>query len=305
MDFPQPIGVQEIAELIGAEIVGDPNRKAFGINEIHKVREGDITFVDIEKYYKKSLSSAATIIIINKRTECPPGKTLLLVDDPFTAYDSLVRRYRKFEPLEVERSASAVIHPSAIIEPHVMIGNEVVIGEDCYIQSHCYIGSHTTIGDRVRISAGCMIGTDAFYFKDRGTHLEQWQSGGSVVIESDVFIGASCTINKGVSGATRIGEGSKLDSQVHIGHGAVIGKHCTLAGQVGIGGKTLIGDHVRIYGQAGISNNLVIGDRVIILGKAGVTKDLPDGGRYFGLPAKPAREFFRDLARSRKGKNLQ
>lgn len=305
MDFPRPIIVQEIAELIGAEIIGDSSRKAFGINEIHKVREGDITFVDIEKYYKKSLSSLATIIIINKRTDCPPGKTLLLVDDPFSAYDNLVRRYRKFNPLQVERSASAVIHPSAIIEPHVVIGNEVVIGENCYIQSHCYIGSHTTIGDRVRISAGCMIGTDAFYFKDRGTHLEQWHSGGSVVIEDDVFIGASCTINSGVSGITRIGEGSKLDSQVHIGHGAVVGRHCTLAGQVGIGGKTIIGDHVRIYGQAGISNNLVIGDRVVILGKTGVTKDLPAGGRYFGTPASPAGEFFREMARRRKHKNME
>ncbi|MDH3650245.1 MAG: UDP-3-O-(3-hydroxymyristoyl)glucosamine N-acyltransferase, partial [Saprospiraceae bacterium] len=180
MDFPQPIPVLEIADMIGAVLIGDDKQSAVGINEIHKVRAGDITFVDIKKYYSKSLGSAASIIIINKECDCPAGKTLLLVDDPFEAYESLVRRYHSFRALTQSIAPSASIDPTAVIEPNVVIGDEVVIGSNCYIQSQCYIGSHTQIGNGVRIYAGSVIGTDAFYFKDRITHLEQWQSCGYV-----------------------------------------------------------------------------------------------------------------------------
>ncbi len=295
MRLPEPIHVKALAERLGAELIGTSDQYAHGINEIHKVRPGDITFVDIEKYYRKSLESSASIILINKRVEAPEGKTLLLVDNPFAAYDKLVRQYNPFRPMQMEWAEDAVIHPTAIIEPYVCIGPGVHIGEGCYIQAHTYIGHNTLIRNRVIIQAGCMIGTDAFYFKNDGTSYHKWHSGGHVEIEDDVFIGASCTINRGVSGITRIGQGSKLDSQVHIGHGVVIGKHCLLAGQVGIGGKTIVGDRVKVYGQAGIANNLTVGDDAVILAKAGVLKSIVGGKSYFGLPAEDARERFMQL----------
>ncbi len=300
MRFPEPLSVKEIASRIDAEIIGDDQQWAHGINEIHKVQPGDITFVDIEKYYQKSLSSAASIILINKQVDCPPGKTLLVVTDPFKAYESIIKRYRSRDPLFSDVHPSAVVHPSAIIEPNVMIGKHVKIGADCYIQGHCYIGNYTTIGARTIIQAGTIVGTDAFYFKERSEGFEKWTSAGEVIIEEDVFIGAGCTINKGVSGATVIGKGSKLDSQVHIGHGVVLGQHCLLAGQVGVGGKTIIGNHVKIYGQAGIANNLVIGDHAKILAKTGVVKDLEGGKSYFGMPAEEARTKFMQLVALRK-----
>ena len=168
MKFPEPVPVKEIATWVGATLIGDDQQLAHGINEIHKVEKGDITFVDIEKYYSQSLASAASIILINKKVDCPNGKTLLVTNDPFNAYDRLVAKYRPFHPMTGMIDPSARIHPSAIIEPNVMIGPHVRIGQDTYIQGQCYIGSYTEIGDRVNIQAGCMIGNDAFYFKKEG-----------------------------------------------------------------------------------------------------------------------------------------
>ena len=295
MRFPKPIPVQDIAQRFGGRLYGDVDQFAHGINEIHKVQPGDVTFVDIEKYYHKSLSSKATIILINKEVTCPTGKTLIVLENPFQAYDTLVREYRPFSPLTATISESAIVDSSAIIEPGVVIGNHVEIGPNVYIQSHCYIGDYTKIGASVKIQAGTLIGTDAFYFKSIKGQYHQWCSGGDVIIEDRVSIGAGCTINKGVSGSTIIGSGTIIDCQVHIGHGVVIGKDCLLAGQVGIGGKTILGDRVKVYGQAGISNNLKIGDDAVILGQSGVTRSLKGGITYFGLPADEAKKQYAQL----------
>jgi UDP-3-O-[3-hydroxymyristoyl] glucosamine N-acyltransferase len=210
-------------------------------------------------------------------------------------YNEIVKEHRPFAPLQAMISPTAQIHPSTVLEPHVMIGHDVVIGKDCYIQGHCYIGNHTRIGDRVIIQAGTLIGNDAFYFKEREGRFDKWCSGGDVIIEDDVFIGAGCTINKGVSGSTIIGYGSKLDSQVHIGHGAVLGPHCLLAGQVAVGGKSILGTHVKVYGQAGIANSLKVGDHAVILAQAGVVKNLEGGKSYFGMPAEETRYKFQQF----------
>src|SRR5690606_30029363 len=151
-------------------------------------------------------------------------------------------------------------------------------------QAGAYIGNDTVIGDRVNIQAGALLGTDAFYFKKTDKQYSKWNSCGRVVIENDVEIGAGCTINKGVSGDTIIGAGSKLDSQVHIGHGAVIGKNCLFAAQVGVAGKTIIGSNVVLYGQVGIAQNLTIGDGAVLLAKSGVSKNLEGNKVYFGIP---------------------
>ncbi len=291
-----PISVEILAEELNATLVGDSDQWIHGINEIHKVQPGDLTFVDAEKYYQKSLESRASVIIIDKKTVCPPGKTLLIVENPFFSYNKLVEKYCPFNPLLKSRGESIQIDSSTIIEHNVTIGHQVTIGADCYIQGNCYIGNNTTIGDRVIIQAGTIIGTDAFYFKEENSIHTKWHSGGNVIIENDVFIGAGCTINKGVSGSTVIGKGTKIDSQVHIGHGVELGENCLLAGQVGIGGKAKIGNRVKIYGQAGVANNITVGDDAIILAKTGVLRSLPDGKKsYFGMPAEEARKKFMQI----------
>ena len=296
MKFKQAIPIKQIAQQIGATIIGDANLLATGINEIHKVRQGDITFVDVEKYFSKSLRSAASIIILNKEVDCPEGKALLLLDNPFVAYDSIIRAHRPFIPLSATIHETASVHPTTILEPNVIIGPYVTIGQNCHIQANVTIQEYTTIGDNVVIQSGSVLGGDAFYFKRYPQSYQQWRSGGRVIVENDVLIGAGCTIAKGVSGDTVIGAGSKLDCQIHIGHGAVIGKNCLMAAQVGIGGKTIIEDEVVLYGQVGIAQNLHIGAKAIVLAKSGVSKNLEGGKVYFGYPATEAREKYKELA---------
>jgi UDP-3-O-[3-hydroxymyristoyl] glucosamine N-acyltransferase len=299
MKFPQPIPIKEIARQINAEIIGDETLLATGINEIHKVEKGDITFADVAKYFEASLQSAASIIILNERTECPPGKAVLLSKNPFEDYNNLVLAHRPYQALTTAIHPSADIHPSVIIEPNVVIGPHVHIGAGSHIQANVVIAEHTLIGKHVLIQSGSVIGTEAFYFQRNQEGYKKWRSGGRVVIHDHVDVGACCTINKGVSGDTIIGEGTKLDGQVHIGHGVVVGKKCLFAGQVGIGGKTIVGNNVILYGQVGVAQNLEIGDGAIVLAKSGVSKSLEGGKTYFGTPAEEARKYYRMMAAMR------
>ena len=290
------IAVTKIAELIGARLVGRTDLIATGLNEIHKVTEGDITFVDVEKYYSKSLNSDATIIIINKETTVPEGKALLICDDPFRAYNNLALKYRPQYRITQPIAESAVIGENCFFEPNVMIGEEVEMGNNCYIHANVVIYNNVKIGDNVEIHAGTVIGGPAFYYKGSSEGYEKWHSCGQVIIEDNVEIGPNCTIDKGVSGNTVIGEGTKLDNLVHIAHGVEIGKRCLIASQVGIAGKTIVEDNVIIYGQAGLSKSLRVGAKAIISAKAGVTKSLEGGKLYFGIPAAEARTKWRELA---------
>jgi UDP-3-O-[3-hydroxymyristoyl] glucosamine N-acyltransferase len=296
--FDKPLPIADIARWIDAEILGDTGGKASGINEIHKVGRGDITFVDVEKYFERALSSQASFVIIDKKLkDIPKDKTLLVVGNPFQAYETIVRKYRPFTPLSFDGiSKEAQIHRSTVIEPGAVIAHQVVIGKNCHIQTHAILMPYTYIGDNVIVQPSAVLSSDAFYFKKTETGYTKWTSGGRVVLEDDVQIGSGCTINKGVSGDTVIGQGTKIDCLVHVGHGVVIGKNCLIAAQVGIGGKTIIGDNVTIYGQAGIIHNLIIGDGVTILAKSGVSKNLEAGGTYFGSPATDARSQYRQLA---------
>jgi UDP-3-O-[3-hydroxymyristoyl] glucosamine N-acyltransferase len=301
MKFNEPIPVRQLAALYDAQIIGDDTLLATGINEIHKVEAGDIAFSDVKKYFAKTLQSAATVILLNEPAECPPGKAILIVENPFEVYDTIVRAHRPFAALNAPRHPSAEIHPTATLEPGVVVAHHVTIGAHTYIQANTVIHEHTHIGANVVIGANAIIGTDAFYFKkDDEGKFAQWRSGGRVIIHDDVHIGAGCTISKGVSGDTVIGQGSKLDAQIHIGHGAVIGAHCLFAAQVGIGGKTIIEDHVVLYGQVGVAQAIRIGKGAVVLAKSGVSKSLDGGKTYFGIPAEEARQKYKELVAIRK-----
>lgn len=296
MKFPTPIPVRTIARRFNAELIGDDSLEATGINEIHKVEKGDIVFADVKKYFAKCIHSDASIILLNEKAKCPKGKALLIVDNPFEVYDQLVREHRPFRPLTANISESAIIGKNTVIEPNAVIGHDVVIGDNCHIQANVVIGEYTTIGNNVVIQAGTVIGTDAFYFKKVEKEYKKFRSGGRVVIEDHADIGALCTINRGVSGKTIIGEGSKLDCHVHIGHGVELGKNCLIAAQVGIAGKTVVGNNVVIYGQVGITQNLVIEDNVVIYAQSGISKNLEKGKIYFGSPAGEMRTKYREMA---------
>lgn len=298
MNFPSPVPVKWIAELIGAEIIGNSEGVATGINEIHKVEKGDLVFVDHPKYYDTCLKSEATFIIINSRVDCPEGKALLVVDQPFEAYLSIVRHFRPFTPATQQVSGTAAIGHGTYLAPGVFIGHHVRIGENCVIHPNVTILDHCVIGDHVVIQAGTVIGSDAFYYntkKDREVWYRRMESCGRVVIEDDVEIGAACTIDRGVTHDTVIGRGSRLDNMIHIGHDCVIGRNCLIAAQVGIAGAVNICDGVIIWGQVGIGKTLTIGENAVVLAQSGVTSSLEGGKTYFGLPARDASEKRREL----------
>ncbi|MFD1316137.1 UDP-3-O-(3-hydroxymyristoyl)glucosamine N-acyltransferase [Namhaeicola litoreus] len=296
MKFPRTYTLEEISLIIDCQYIGDSNFSVLGMNEIHVVEPGDIVFVDHPKYYDKALQSAATIVLINKEVDCPEGKALLISDDPFRDFNKLSLFFRPFQSSHSHISETAIIGKNTVIQPNVFVGNHVVIGENCVIHSNVSLYDHTIIGDHVTIHAGSVIGGDAFYYKKRPAGFDQLLSCGRVVIEDHVDIGASCTIDRGVTGDTTIGEGTKIDCQVQIGHDTVLGKKCLVAAQVGIAGCCVIEDEVTIWGQVGITSGVTVGSKAVLQGKTGVSKSLEGGKVYYGVPAGEVREKLRELA---------
>lgn len=300
MKFTQPHSLNEIASIINCEYIGDPNFKVLGMNEIHVVTSGDIVFVDHPKYYDKALASKATVVLINKKVECPKGKALLISDDPFRDFNKLTAHFKPFQASYKAISDSAIIGDGTIIQPHCFIGNNVVIGQNSLIHANVSIFDDTIIGDNVVIQSGTVLGGNAFYYKKRPDGYDQLQSCGRVVIENDVHIGASCTIDRGVTGDTTIGAGSKLDNLIQVGHDTLIGKKCLIASQTGIAGCCIVEDEVTIWGQVGTNSGITIGANAIILGQTGVTKSIEGGKTYFGTPIEESRAKLKELALLRK-----
>ena len=292
MKFPAPLSLRIISEMIDAEIIGDENLQATGINEIHRVEKGDLVFVDHPKYYTKCLQSEASFIIINTRNvEIPQGKALLFVDDPFEAYLKIVKHFRPLLATTKVISDSSSIGEGTVVMPNVFIGNHVKIGSNCIIHPNVSILDYTMIGNNVVIQSGCVLGSDAFYYntkKDREIWYKKMLSCGNVVIEDDVELGANCTIDRGVTAETILGKGTKLDNMVHVAHDVVVGKNCLLAAQVAIAGGTTLKDGVTLWGQVGISKTLTIESGVTVLAQAGVGHNLEKGKTYWGSPADEA-----------------
>lgn len=296
MKFPGIHSLKEIAEIIGCHYVGADDFPVHGMNEIHVVEPGDIVFVDHPKYYDKALQSAATIVLINKEVDCPEGKALLISDDPFRDFNVLTKHFRPFVAANVSISTSAQIGEGTVIQPNCFIGNNVSIGKNCLLHANVIVYDNTVIGDNVIIHSGTVLGADAFYYKKRPDGFDQLLSGGRVVIEDHVGIGALCTIDKGVTGDTTIGAGTKIDNQVHVGHDTVIGKKCLIASQTGIAGCVVIEDEVTLWGQVGTTSGITIGAKAVVLGQTGVTKSIEGGKSYFGTPVEESREKLKQLA---------
>lgn len=300
MKFNKPHTLAEIANLIDCEFIGDANFPVLGMNEIHVVESGDIVFVDHPKYYDKALESAATIILINKKVECPDGKALLISDDPFRDFNKLTDYYRPFIEATATFSKTVVIGDNTIIQPNCFIGHNVIIGNNCIIHSNVSIYDDTVIGDNVTIHAGTVLGANAFYYKKRVEGYDRLKSGGRVVIENNVDVGAACTIDRGVTADTRIGEGSKLDNQIQIGHDTVLGKDCLIASQTGIAGCVVVEDNVTIWGQVGVKSGITIAKGTEIYAQSGLGHTTDENKAYFGSPAFEAREKFKEMAYIRK-----
>lgn len=287
-----------VADFIEAKkMIGDPNHIISGLNEIHEVEEGDITFVDHPKYYNKALNSKATTIIINNEdVVCPEGKALLIHDNPFDAFIKLIKSYRKFEPATAMVSPKAEIGEGTVIEPGAFVAEHVKIGKNCIIHSNVSIYNHVIIGDNVIIQSGSVIGADACYFQRRKNNFVKFESCGRVIIEDDVEIGALCAIDIGVTSDTVVGKGTKTDNHVQVGHDAKIGKYCFLGAHSAVGGVSVLKDNVSIWSMAAVNKDLVIAEGTTILAYSAVDKDTEPGVTYFGLPAEEVKKKWKELA---------
>jgi UDP-3-O-[3-hydroxymyristoyl] glucosamine N-acyltransferase len=309
---------RDIARIVGGELSGDPEQAVTGLAGIREAAPGDISFVASPKYLSAVKATRASVLIVAKDLAVSFGGALIRVENPAEAFAKLVEQVAP-RPMTYK----AGIHPSAVvavsaklgknvsIQPYAVIEDGVVIGERTVVAAGSYVGreSHigadcllypqvslrerTTLGDRVILHGGVVLGADGFGFETvEGRHKKIPQVG-SVEIGDDVEIGANTTIDRGRFGRTRVGNGTKIDNLVQIGHNCVIGEHCIICGLVGIAGSVIIGNHVTVAGQVGIAGHLTIGAKSIIMAQAGVTKDVPAGAVMLGAPAAPHKDFKR------------
>ena len=300
MTFKSPQSLKTIAELINAKFIGDENFQVFGTNEIHRVKAGEIVFVNHPKYYNKALNSDATIILIDKEVDCPEGKALLVSDDPFRDFNKINEHYQGIQTFETTNQ-NLKIGENCKIHPSVIIGNDVTIGNNCMIFPNVVIGDRTVIGNNCIIQSGTVLGGDAFYYNKNAEGYRKMLSVGNVILEDHVEIGVNCSIDRGVTDSTIIKKGSKLDNLIQIGHDTVLGERTLVASGAMIAGCCIIEDDVQIWGQVGMASGKRVGKGAVLLGKTGVNRDLEGGKTYFGSLAEEFREY---LKKEIKLKNL-
>jgi UDP-3-O-[3-hydroxymyristoyl] glucosamine N-acyltransferase len=310
------VTVRQLADRVGGEVVGDGTLAIRAARPLAEAEPGDITFVDDEKYIPAWNTSRASAAVVGPAVPAN-GRPLIRVADPLMAFATIVLQLRgaaTTDPAAGRIDPTARIHPTATfaagvtVGPFAVVGAESTVGRGTRIHAGVCIGSGCTIGDevtlfphvvlydgcrlgnRVVLHSNAVIGADGFGYRTQGgRHIKVPQLGG-VEIADDVEIGACSTIDRGTFGPTRIGQGTKIDNLVMVGHNCQIGRHNLLAGQVGIAGSCSTGDYVVMAGQVGMADHLHIGAGAVIGAQSGLTKDVPPAGRFFGTPAVPLRD---------------
>jgi UDP-3-O-[3-hydroxymyristoyl] glucosamine N-acyltransferase len=300
MKFPESQSLKTLSVFLNARYIGDPEHQVTGMNEIHMVESGDLTFVDHPKYYSKALGSEATTILINKEVECPAGKGLIISDDPFADFNRIGKHFRPFEPATGMISPSAEIGEGTLVQPGAFIGNHVKIGRNCIIHANAVIYDHCILGDEVVLHSGSVIGADAYYFQKRRGETLKFNTIGRVILGNHVEVGANTTIDKGVTGDTTVGDYTKFDNHVQVGHDTHIGRFCLIGAFTAIAGVSRIEDNVILWASVVVDKDLVIGEGAVMLATSGTDKSLEGGKTYFGRPAMEARKAWKELALIRK-----
>jgi UDP-3-O-[3-hydroxymyristoyl] glucosamine N-acyltransferase len=322
------LSLREIASLAQAEPTraADLDRRITSVASLDRAGPSDLVFFDNLKYAGQAAASTAgaCLTVVRLAEKLPARIAVLTTRTPYPAFVAIaralfpaaVRPSTLFEAKGI--AAGATIHPTArlengvAIDPTVVIGPRaeigagttigagavvgagVRIGRDCAIGARVSI-AHALVGDRVIIHPGSAIGQDGFGFLPGPQGLKKIPQIGRVIIQDDVEIGANSTVDRGAVSDTVIGEGTKIDNLVQIAHNVMIGRHCALAGQAGISGSVTIEDGVVMGGQAGLADHLHVGAGAAVGAKAGVMTDIPAGERWLGAPAKPFKQFFREV----------
>jgi UDP-3-O-[3-hydroxymyristoyl] glucosamine N-acyltransferase len=319
--------LREIVALTGATPRRDPNldQRITSIAPLDRALSADLVFFDSAKYAVQMAASAAGACLTSERfaDRVPEHVALLCVGEPYRAFIEVARALfpQALHPsslFEISGTApGAIVHstarvengitidPGAVIGPRAeigsgtLIGAGAVIGPNVHIGRDCAIGanasiSHALIGDRVIIHSGCLIGQDGFGFV-MGPHHRKAPQIGRVIIQDDVEIGAGTAVDRGGLRDTVIGEGSKIDNLVQIGHNVSIGRHCIIVSQCGISGSVVLGDYVVLAGGVGLADNIKIGEGAVIGAGSGVIGDVPAGEKWLGYPAMRGRDFLRSI----------
>ncbi len=313
--FKTSLTPSQIVSLTGGNFRGNEQVELDNIADVSEANPQSIIFIESEKYLQRLVSQDVGLIIAPAEFEDRlSGRNLLITDKPYFSILKIADYMISADETTVEWSVdcSALIDPSVTLPTEVCIGANVVIGKASIIGSHCIIEANcviaddcilgenthihpnvtiyggTRIGSRVKIHSGSVISADGFGYMLMNDIQRKIPQIGNVVIHDDVEIGANTTIDRATIGSTVIGEGTKIDNLVQIGHNCIIGKHCILCAQVGLAGSTVLGDYVYLAGQVGVAGHLKIGDRAMIGAQSGVTHDLAADGKYFGSPAREA-----------------
>lgn len=317
------VSVGEIVDLVAGQFAGDRDRSISGVAPLAQAKSDQLSFLSNRKYAADLAATKAGAVLVPKNLEGNDDHWIR-VDDTYFAFARIMTRWFSNRPMPKGISPKAVVSSSAklgqnvvlghfaIIGDEVVIGNNVtifhgvsieagsIIGDDCIIYPNVTVYDGTRIGHRCIIHSGVVIGSDGYGFAlHEGKHHKIPQIG-IVRIEDDVEIGAGSTIDRAALGETVIGEGTKIDNLVQIGHNVKVGKHCLLVSQVGIAGSTELGDYVAVAGQSGFSGHLKIGNRVQVAAKSAVLADVPDDTKVMGSPAVPFTEFARRHAALKK-----
>jgi UDP-3-O-[3-hydroxymyristoyl] glucosamine N-acyltransferase len=318
--------VADIAALTGAQPAADApvDRVITRIAPLDAAQPGDLAFFENSKYLDDLAATRAGVCLLAPRFagKVPPGVAVLTVRDPYRAFVTVARvlfpdALRPPSMFGEAGTAGAHVHPAARLESGVtvdpgavvgpgaeigsgtVIGANAVIGPGVRIGRQCAIGAHSSlqhslIGDRVIIHPGCRLGQDGFGYVLGRSHMKVPQIG-RVIVQDDVEIGANSTIDRGANRDTVIGEGTKIDNLVQIGHNVAIGRHCVLVAQVGISGSVTLEDFVVLGARVGVNNHVTIGEGAQIAATAIVSRDVPPGVRYGGFPAKPVKLWMREV----------
>ncbi len=325
-----PLSLKQIIDITGAQVIGDanPDQMFNDIAPLNSATLDHISFFDNSAYSDQARETRAGVCFVGKRLadRIPDTTTTLLSNDPYRAFATLAgHMYPQalvpeavFSPKGTVSLGASVHETSSLergvtIDPGVIIGAGAQIGRDTVICANAVIGpnvcigrnsyigasvniTHSLIGNRVIIHGGVCVGQDGFGFAmgPKG-HLKVPQIG-RVIIQDNVEIGANTTIDRGANRDTVIGEGTKIDNLVQIGHNVTIGRHCVIVSQVGISGSSILEDFVVLGGQVGVVGHVRVGMGSQIAGSSNVNSDVPAGSRWGGTPAKPVREWFREIS---------
>lgn len=322
------ITIKELAEMCDADILGaNPLLNIDSAANLDEAGVNQLTYLGSQKYAGKLKTTKATAVFVPKgtsRDDVNADTCLLIVDDPEMAFIACLHRLYPEKASSGTLSAKAHIDPAAIlgegtcVEAFASIGARTTLGSNCWVMAGCRIADDVTlgnncilypnvvlydgvrIGDNVILHAGAVIGSDGFGYKFRNNKHVKFPQVGTVVIESNVEIGANTCIDAAALGVTRIGEGTKIDNQVHIAHNVQIGARSLLCGQVGIGGSTVIKDYVTLAAQSGVADHVTVGSQSVVFAQSGVTKDIGDKDQVMGFPAMSRKEALHEMAALRR-----